>query len=373
MNYSTITACALTLAAAFTVAAGEPAPSRAGSPRTMTIVNATALLTDGSKINGEFKTANVTGSTSFADNLRLNAADVMSVAFTGQGNNAKIVMSNGDLLHFNVDDNAFQMATAVGPLEIPVQKICQLALSKVVRPVPEGDREGLVFHCTFDDEAAIAEPATGPAGAYLSGSFTEGKFGNALQTTVYAHNATFDLPPNFLNTSGCIEFWAKILNSSSFIGNGGDPRLFTITQKDTKNTICTLDLVSNNGGGNSGFSTWTILGNMASFRGCRPLRYQELFPGNDYRDWHHYAIIWDKDGVASLSGNPKTALLVDGKLVPDIQRQARNTEDAISVISSPTLLSFTNDPALNPEHTTKSPFLIDEFKIWNFAKTDFDF
>ena len=155
MNYTTLIACAVTLAASLTFAAGEPAPSRDSGPRTLTIVNATALLTDGSKINGEFKTANVTGSTSFADNLRLNAADVMSVAFTGQGNNAKIVMSNGDLLHFNVDDSVFRMATAVGPLEIPVQKICQLALSKVVKTIPEGDREGLVFHCTFDDEAAL--------------------------------------------------------------------------------------------------------------------------------------------------------------------------------------------------------------------------
>ena len=44
---------------------------------------------------------------------------------------------------------------------------------------------------------------------------------------------------------------------------------------------------------------------------------------------------------------------------------------ASAIISTPTLLSFTHDPKLDPEFSTKSPFLIDEFKIWNYAKTDF--
>jgi hypothetical protein len=193
----------------------------------------------------------------------------------------------------------------------------------------------------------------------------------ALQTTVYSQNATFDLPADFFSTSGCIEFWAKIQKPSSYIGNGGDPRLFTITQKSTNNTISTLDIVSNNGGGNSGFSTWTFLGNMASIRGCRSLRYEDLFQTSNFRDWHHYAIIWDKDGISDLTGTPRMALLLDGNPVPDIQNHVRSTEEAYAIISTPTLLSFTHDPKLDPEFSTKSPFLIDEFKIWNYAKTDF--
>lgn len=74
-------------------------------------------------------------------------------------------------------------------------------------------------------------------------------------------------------------------------------------------TVCGLDIVSNNGCGNSGFSTGTLLGNMASIRGFRQLRYDELYPSSDYRDWHHYAIVWDPDGISSLTGTPKMALL----------------------------------------------------------------
>ena len=111
---------------------------------------------------------------------------------------------------------------------------------------------------------------------------------------------------------------------------------------------------------------------MASLRGCRSLHYQELFPYSDYRDWHHYAIIWDKDGISDLTGTPRMALLVDGKSIPDIQNHARSAEDAAALISTPMRLSFTHDPNLDPELSTKSPFLIDEFKIWSYAKTKFN-
>ena len=233
--------------------------------------------------------------------------------------------------------------------------------------------DGLVFYCTFDNEAAVTKPAVGPKGNFLSGTFQEGKVGQALLATVAANNATFELPPNFLGTAGCIEFWAKIRNPSSRIGSGGDPRLFTITQNSTKETYFTLDIVSNNGAGDSGFSTWTILGHMVNLRGLRRLRYEDLFPGSDCRDWHHYTIVWDKEGIAELSGNPKMALLIDDKLIPDIQGHARSAEEAAAIVSTPMRLSFTHDPNLDPELSTKSPFLIDEFKIWNYAKTEFDF
>ena len=83
------------------------------------------------------------------------------------------------------------------------------------------------------------------------------------------------------------------------------------------------------------------------------------------------AFIWDKDGISNIAGTPRMALLIDGKLIPDIQNLVRSSEDIAAIISTPTLLSFTHDPKLDPEFSTKSPFLIDEFKIWNYAKTDF--
>ena len=336
-----------------------------------TIVAANATLKDGSTVKGEFCSKRVCGSTIFAEKLDLDPAIVRSLAFTGTNGEAKVELKNGDNFAMTVANDRFAIKSILGELAIPRANFRSIALCP--RKVSAGNDDGLVFYCTFDDEAAITSPAIGPKGVYLRGSFLEGKSGKALQTTVYAQNATFELPSNFFNTSGCIEFWAKILKTSSCIGSGGDPRLFTITQKDTNYTTCTLDIVSNNGAGNSGFATWTFLGNMASLRGCRTLRYEELFPGRDCRDWHHYAIVWDKEGIAEVSGNPKMALLIDGKLIPDIQGRARSAEEAAAIVSTPMRLSFTHDPKLDPELSTKSPFLIDEFKIWNYAKAEFDF
>ncbi len=335
-----------------------------------TVVTANATLKDGSTVKGEFLTQKITGSTVFANQLALDPAIIKSFTFTSTNGEAKVSLVNGDAFVMTVANDAFAIKSLLGNLEIPRTNFRSLTFS-IFSGVNAADG-GLIFYCTFDDEASITTPAFGPKGSFLQGKFLQGKIGQALLTTVYSQNATFDLPADFFNTSGCIEFWAKIQKPSSYIGNGGDPRLFTITQKSTNNTISTLDIVSNNGGGNSGFSTWTFLGNMASIRGCRSLRYEDLFPTSNFRDWHHYAIIWDKDGISDLTGTPRMALLVDGKSIPDIQNHVRSAEDAAALISTPMRLSFTHDPNLDPELSTKSPFLIDEFKIWSYAKTNFD-
>lgn len=334
-------------------------------------ITARASLKDGSAVKGEFRTERITGSTIFAEKLELDPVLVKSVAFSGNNGESKVELTNGDKFAMTVANESFAMKSLLGDLAVPRANFHTIAFS-LQKATAGGAEEGLIFHCTFDDESAITSPAVGPKGQYLKGAFHEGKVGKALQTTVYAQNATFEFPANFFSTSGCIEFWAKILNPSPYVGSGGDPRLFTITQQPTKNTICTLDIVSNNGTGDSGFATWTFLGSMASIRGMRHLCYEDLFPGSDYRNWHHYAIVWDKDGIPNLTGAHRKALLIDGKLIPEVQGCIRSIEEAMSIMSTPLLLSFTHDPSLDPERSTKSPFLIDEFKIWNYSKTDFN-
>ena len=366
---------ALFTSAALVVSAADEATVATTNDITVTanetVVTANATLNDGSTVKGEFLAQKITGSTIFLRKLALDPSIVKSISFPGTNNAAKIELENGDKFTMKVHNKTFPFASILGELNVQRKNIRSITLS-TKRISAGGCEDGLVFHCTFDDRDSITTPAIGPKGTFLRGDFMKGKVGMALQTTVYSQNATFDLPADFFSTSGCIAFWAKILKPSSYIGNGGDPRLFTITQKSSNNTICGIDIVSNNGAGNSGISTATLLGNMASLRGCRSLHYQELFPYSDYRDWHHYAAIWDKDGIADLPGRPRMALLVDGKFIPDIQNHVRSAEDAAALISTPMRLSFTHDPNLDPELSTKSPFLIDEFKIWSYAKTNFD-
>ena len=103
----------------------------------------------------------------------------------------------------------------------------------------------------------------------------------------------------------------------------------------------------------------------------RYLRYAELFPSGDWRDWHHYAVVWDKDGISTLPQTPKAALLIDGKLVASAGFQHHSAHMTRMPSEKQHVLGITNDPVIDAEHNTKSPFLIDEFKIWNFAKNDF--
>ena len=372
MNCKTTISSVIALAASFAASADVAAqPAAASNAVARTVVVAKALLSDGSTVKGDLLVRKITGSAIFRGNLAIDPALVVSIAFPGAGNEAKVELENGDRFVMNVSNETFAVRSILGDIDIMRGNLRSLTLAK--RIVEErGAEAGLVFHCTFDDEAAVATPAVGPGGTFLRGVFEQGKLGQSLRTAAFAQNAVFEFPSNFFGTAGCIEFWTKMQKQSSRVGAGGDPRLFTITRRSAKDTICALDIVSNNGCGNSGFSTWTFLGNMASVRGCGTLRYEDLFPVGDFRDWHHYAVVWDKDGIAALDGAPRMALLVDGRPVPDVQNDARSAEDAAAILAAPTLLSFTHDPELGPELSAKSPFLIDEFKIWNYARTVFD-
>ena len=329
-------------------------------------VSVTATLKDGSSVRGDILTKDITGATLFAKHLVLAPSIVKTVNFTSTNGEAKVELSNGDRFAMTVSNDAFAVRSILGDLKIPRASLRAMSLSARAAAAKGGATGGLIFHCTFDDAASITSPAVGPAGTFMTGTFEDGKIGKALLANPYTNHAAFEFPQGFLKDSGCIEFWAKILKPSPMIGDGGDPRLLAITRADNHDFVFNIDIVSNDGGGNSGFALRTWYGGKASIRGMRPLRYQDLFLAGDWRDWHHYAILWDINGISGLPGSPKTALLVDGKLTIGTQY------DTIIITPSTKahVLGITCDPALSPRHNTKSPFLIDDIKIWDYAKTD---
>lgn len=329
-------------------------------------VSVTASLKDGSSVRGDFLAKDIAGSTLFAKNLALPPSIVKSVNFTSTNGEAKVELSNGDRFAMTVSNGTFAVRSILGDLKIPRASLRAMSLSAHAAAKGGSAGGGLIFHCTFDDEASITSPAVGPAGTFMTGTFEDGKIGKALLANPYTNHAAFKFPQGFLKDSGCIEFWAKILKPSPMIGDGGDPRLLAITRADNRDFVFNVDIVSNDGGGNAGFALRTWYGGKASISGMRPLRYQDLFPAGDWRDWHHYAILWDINGISCLPGSPKTALLVDGKLT------IGTAHDTILIMPSTKahVLGITCDPALPPAHNTKSPFLIDDIKIWDYAKTD---
>ena len=336
-------------------------------------LSATALLKDGSTVKGEFKTDKVKGATLFAKELALDAAIIRAVNFIGTNGEAKVELSNGDSIGMKIVNPSFTIRSLLGELNIPCGSIRLFSLSRSSVVGMGGPLDGLIFYCTFDDATSVTSPAIGPIGKFMTGNFADGKIGRALMAMPYTNHAAFEFPAGFIKDAGCIEFWAKILKQSPIVANGGDPRLFTITCADNHEMACNIDIVSNDGTGNSGFALRTWFGCKSSIGGMRYLRYAELFPSRDWRDWHHYAVVWDKDGISGLPQTPKAALLIDGKMVASAGFQPLSAHMTRMPSETPYVLGITNDPVIDSEHNTKSPFLIDEFKIWNYAKTDFDF
>lgn len=333
----------------------------------------TATLRDGSTLKGTLLTDTVVGSAIFDNALKLKAEVIQSLFFTDTNGTAKASLVNGDVLTLAITTPAFDMNTSLGKLSLVRSNVKSLSIAK--RKAAVAGNASLVFHCTFDDAASITSPAIGPAGKYLTGRFVAGKTGSALRIPTYTPCATFDLPEGFFGEAGCIEMWIKIENQSPRIGAGGDPRLFMILDRANPSAypILMVDIVNNDGMGNSGVSSYSLSGHTSSISGFGyNLSYQQLFPKGDWREWHHIALVWDANGIPGLNASRKTATFIDGEPLPAAAETGRSKSSLAKLVSSAYLLCFTGDPNQNTEQNTKSPFLIDEFKIWNYAKTTFD-
>lgn len=345
---------------------------RADKPGDELTLSTSATLRDGSTIKGTLLTSAIKGGAIFADALELPLSVVKTIGFVNTNGDAKVSLVNGDTLSLAVTTPSFDLDSALGRLAIDRAKIRNLAITPR-RAIALTDATGLVFHCTFDDESSVTSPAVGPAGRFLNGRFVEGKFEQSLYVPPYTSCAVFDFPSNFFGKAGCIELWFKIENKSSRIGAGGDPRLFCGYDKsDMSRMVLNVDFVNNDGIGNSGVSALSPMGHTSSITGFGyNLNYQQLFEKHDWREWHHLALVWDSDGIPGMAQPHKSAVYLNGEALPIPVESGRNPDTLIRLFSAAYRFGIPNDPDQDSERNSKSPYRIDELKIWNYAKTDF--
>ena len=333
-----------------------------------TVVTANATLKDGSTVKGEFLTQKITGSTVFANQLALDPAIIKSLTITGTNGEAKVSLVNGDAFAMTVANDTFAIKSLLGDLKIPRANFRALSLS-VCRGgnAAEG---GLVFYCTFDDKTSITTPAVGPKGIFQGGEFTPGKNGNALFVPAFTSGAKFDLPSGVIGTAGTIEFWGKA-NELGSLTEGGCPRFFEIL-KIGKGEI-SQDWNSNNGGGGYGLTfrmdglPWMAT---SSFEYSSAMRSSYRRPPmRPDAEWHHYALVWDVDGV-DIPGKSSAAVYLDGKLILSTPF-VPTWKGPVNVADGSTLLFPCREDEM-PGYSRRA-FTIDDFKIWNYAKTDFGF
>ena len=321
-----------------------------------TTISANATLKDGSTFKGEFTTKSITGSTLFMEKLELDPALVKTVAFANTDGESKVELNNGDKFAMKVSNDNFAIRSLLGELNIPRTNFRSFSLSE--RKVSAGGSDdGLVFHCTFDDEAGITSPVIGPRGTVCSREFVDGKVNKAVRVPTGSSAGFFTLPPETFGKEGCIEFWAKIEPRREFYRDC-DPRMIFIKSPAGWFTV---EYSSNNGGGRGGFCVRCF--GFEYIKGGSygaGYKYSDVIP--DVSAWHHYAFSWtETDLTIYIDGNALKGAFKTG--------DGRINEDKLK--GSTSVMGLPNSNA-NPYNTEpNSAFSIDELKIWNHAKQEF--
>ena len=246
----------------------------------------------------------------------------------------------------------------------------------VLNPVPK-----LLYHCTFDDEASIEHPAVGPAGRFLDGDFVQGKVGAALRTFADEPAAEVNFKPGTLGSRGTIEFWAKLEKQDDMLSSflRGNLRFFGLwlhEQGETPPWCSThLQFTPNDGGGMSGLCGMVNHCSWATNPSFGGNPYSPI--QDDLTGWHHYAVIWDANGLpgtkAEDGGQAVVDLYLDGKPLSTKGRKNLSRGHYLTDIAE----RFAKLAFPTPSNGWNSsaghiPFCIDEFKIWSAPKTDFD-
>lgn len=355
MNRISVIVSAFAIAASSAMTVGASAPTAAAE----VAVSATASLSDGSTVKGDLLAAKVTGSTLFLKKLDLDPAIVKSMAFQGTNNTAAVELVNGDKFTMTVLNEAFAVNTLLGKLDIPRANIRSLVFARR-RAAADGAEPGLVFYCTFDDEASVSTPAVGPSVKMELGQIVpgEGKRGGAFFVKPGIAGAQIVFPSGSLGGEGCIEFWANMASGKTEFSTGGDPRFFILGTKESAE-IAIFQYASNDGCGNSGLGGHICGLRAQSHAGYNyQMPYSDIFKGEDYNGWHHYAFVWSPTWLA-IYVDGKQLCRTDGKL------------DAWKLSGDVTM-----DIPLSREHgksfNNKSAFFMDELKVWSFAKKEFD-
>ena len=166
-------------------------------------------------------------------------------------------------------------------------------------------------------------------------------------------------PAGTFGEEGCIEFWANMASGKTEFSTGGDPRFFVISNQNGAEKSH-FEFASNDGCGNSGLSGHFFGMRTQTNAGCTYLMpYSDVFKGEDYNGWHHYALVWAPTNL-SIYIDGRKVCGADGKI---------NTEE---LAKSELIMDIPLNRITGKSFNNKSAFYMDELKIWDRAKTEFD-
>ena len=345
---------------------GRAAPKKA-APAERGSLPVAVRLVDGSMLRGTLRAEPLPAKSRALGAVTIDLAKVERLAVGTRHGMLRVHFRNGDRATVRPGVEDFSLDTLLGRVKLPLSKVRSITFNPSA-PSTSSTVSTLLYHCTFDSPQSIAPPAAGPAGRFLGGSFVPGKAGRALRVEKDAASFEAALPKGFLGPEGCIEFWAKIEGDDPNYVDGGDPLFFSLF--DERGAVTLLQFAANNGfarGGLGGaIASWPF-GTIPHF--AWSMEYAKVL-GPDWAGWHHYAMSWKAKGFGDGSF---VKVFVDGKPQPvlggvdDDKVPARLAD----LPNHAFLLGSPWDRSHGVNRRSKKPFLIDEFKIWKAAKTEF--
>ncbi len=223
---------------------------------------------------------------------------------------------------------------------------------------------GLLLWNRLGSADQIANSEVGSNGTYTAGAFVPGPFGNALELNMQQRfGCTFPIPP--LKTArGCLEFWARLSDfPAQMPWDGCNPGLIGFPQP-VGNDGYVFYFNANNGLADGGLCVGSDLGHVGT-GSYGAWTYSQAIGGGNVADWHHYALVWNADGIPEIGdGTRKIGVFVDG--VQLASHGAFYNEPQL--INTPDSYVF---GLLHHHGITNGRVAFDNLKIWNYAKTDF--
>lgn len=315
----------------------------------------TCELTDGSSVIGTVNTTSFRFRTAFAD-VKMPWMPLQRIAFNSDGESVRLDFRNGDKLTGFLYDETLELTTLIGEIRLPVNKVRDIR----VRRLAKSGAAGLLLWNRMGSRDEIAGSEVGPDGTCVGGTFGSGKFGQAFVVR-YDQNRQVTFPAEEFNAgAGCIEFWVKFSGLPRELAWGQNPTLMRLCGGQTQYLLHL--------NGNDGNSRGGLCAQVGPFAGCGTgtygsWTYEQVLGVGKAEDWHHYAMVWDKDGIAKVGdGRQRVAVYLDGVL--------NSSESGNGDVAVPTLKDAQLEVLFNM-HLRQGTIAYDNLKVWNYAKTDF--
>lgn len=334
------------------------APARAEIGTETSAVKLIVELTDGSCLVGEPDIPSLPVQTDYA-RLEIALAQVRSVVLESDRELAVFQMANGDRIRGALLLKNLSLKTAFGDVTLGADHIVKMT----VRGVPTR-QEGLILWNTLGSEDEIRHSRVGPSGVFRGGGFTEGISGKAF-VAGHDQNARVAFPKEAVPlAAGCIELWTRFDGIPAELRWGANPWLFAL---DDPEGGLALSFNGNDGVGKGG-----IIGGAGRLGACATgsfgsWTYARALDGGAPDAWHHYALVWDQDGIKGLAdGQHTVAVYVDGKLNSKVWAAEPKPGTVARIPLTQGELALMLD-----QHLTQGRVLFDELKIWSHSRTDF--